>query len=51
MEGAAGIAEAVLASREFPEVLRSLRHNIVIKLEDDAPGRLGVNGNVKLRVV
>lgn len=49
MEGAAGIAEAVLAGRELAEVLRGLGHDVVVELEDDTAGRLGVDGDVELR--
>ena len=49
MERAVRVAETVLAGRELAEVSRSPRHNVVVKLEDNAPGRLVVDGNIKLR--
>ncbi len=50
VECAAGISEAVLAGRQLAEIPRSLGDNVVVELEDDAPGGLGVDGDVKLRV-
>jgi hypothetical protein len=49
MEAAAGVAEAVLACRELAEVARCLGHGVVVELEDDAPGRLRADCNIKLR--
>jgi hypothetical protein len=48
VETATGVAKAMLARGELTEVLCSLGHSFVEQLEDDAAGRLGVNGNVKL---
>ena len=43
------ITEAVLACRQFAEVLRRLWDDIIVELEDDAAERLAVGGDVKLR--
>lgn len=38
----------MLTSRQFSEVLRRPRHDIVVQLEDNPASRLRVNSNVKL---
>ena len=43
-----GVAIAVLAGRELAEVARGHRTDIVIELEDDPSGRLGVDCDVEL---
>ena len=49
MEGAALVAEAVLAGRELAEVARGLGHNVVVQPEDNAAHGLRVDRDVKLR--
>ena len=49
MEGTRRVAETVLAGGQLAEVPRRPRHNVVVKLEHDAPGGLVVDGNIKLR--
>lgn len=51
VEGAASISEAVLARRQLAEIPRSLGDDVVVEFEDDAPGGLGVDGDVKLRML
>ncbi len=48
MEATALVAVAVLASGELAEVARGLGDNIVVELEDDAPGIATVNLDVEL---
>ena len=48
MEYAALVAEPAFSSREFAEIARGHWTDIVVKLEDDSPGRLGVDFDVKL---
>ena len=48
MEGGSLVAKAMLSSRELTEILRGLGDDVIVELEDDAPSRLAVNGDVKL---
>jgi hypothetical protein len=48
VEAGASVAETVLAGRELTEVLRSLRDDVVIELEDDTSSWLVVDGDVEL---
>jgi hypothetical protein len=47
VELAALVAEALLASAKSAEVLRGLRHNIVVQLEGDAPLRLATDVQIE----
>ena len=49
VEGAALVAEAVLAGRELAEVARGHRDNIVVELEDNTTHRFVVSSDVKLQ--
>lgn len=42
------VAKSALSSRELAEVTRGPRTDIIVELEDNSSGRLGVDGNVKL---
>lgn len=48
MEYAALVAETAFSSGELAEIARSHWTDIVVELEDDSPGRLGVDFDVKL---
>ena len=48
MELAPFVAESAFSGRELAEVARGLRTVFVIELEDDSPGGLGVDCDVKL---
>ena len=50
VEGAARIAETVLAGGKLTEVLRRLRDDVVVELEDDTASGLVVDGDVELCV-
>jgi hypothetical protein len=43
------VAKAVLTSAQLAEVARGLGHNIVVKLEDDAPCVFSVDSDIELR--
>lgn len=49
MEFTTLVAESTLSSRELAEVARGFWTVIVIELEDDSPGGLGVDCDVKLQ--
>ena len=48
MELATLVAEPALSSRELAEVARGHWANIIVELENDSSGGLGVDGDVKL---
>lgn len=50
VEAGALVAEAVLAGGQLAEVLRRLGNDVVVQLEDDAPGSVAVNGDVEENV-
>jgi len=50
MELATLVAEPALSSREFAEVARGHRADIIVELEDDSSGGLRVDGDVKENV-
>jgi len=47
VEGGAGLALALLARAQRAEVLRRLRHDVVVQFHDDASGRLSAAGDVE----
>jgi len=47
MERGSLVAKAMLTSGKLAEVSSSLRDGVVIKFEDNPPGRLGVDSNIK----
>ena len=49
MEVTTLVAEPALSSREFAEVARGHWTDIIVELEDDSSGGLGVDGDVKLQ--
>ena len=51
MEGGALVAETMLAGGELAEVLRRLRDNVIIELEDDAAGVGVVDGDIELEII
>ena len=50
VEGGALVAETVLAGGKLTEVLRRLRDDVVVELEDDTASGLVVDGDVELCV-